>query len=58
MSTRRSTRSLIFPAVWLGCAPGLVAMSVLFKLGMPAGLAALCGLPAGIAAAMLLLKKI
>lgn len=58
MSTRHSTRSLIFPAVWLGSAPGIVAMSVLFRLGMPAGLAALCGFSVGIGGALALLKKI
>lgn len=55
---RRSTRALIVPAIFMGSAPGLVAMAVLFKLGMPYWLAGLCGLSAGTYGALMLLKKL
>lgn len=58
MKTQRTTRRLIVPAVFMGCAPGLVATAVLFNVGMPGALAALCGLTAGIGGALALLKKI
>lgn len=58
MKTQRNTRRLIAPAVFMGSAPGLVAMAVLFNVGMPLGLAALCGLSAGIGGALALLKKV
>lgn len=58
MKTQRNTRRLIVPAVFMGCAPGLVAMAVLFNVGMPLGLAAVFGLSAGIGGALALLKTI
>lgn len=58
MKTQRNTRRLIVPAVFMGSAPGLVFMAVLFQAGMPVGLAALCGFSVGIVGALALLKKV
>lgn len=58
MKTQRNTRRLIVPAVFMGSAPGLVLMAVLFQSGMPLGVAALCGFSVGIVGALALLKKV